>query len=107
MRKEEQYAINRECLEAITECNANKGNFITSKRLRNCSAVVLEYENYYILQSYDTLIAFIDKATDTLYDVLRYVYGFTSTSAQHISKFKHDYGADKWGCHRELRWYSV
>lgn len=74
----------------------------TSKQLRSCTALVYETSNYYFLQSYGTIIAFIDKATDTCYDVLRLVYGFTRTSAQHIAKFRHDYGLGKFGCEHEL-----
>lgn len=75
-------------------------------RLRSCSAWVYETTNYYFLRSYNTIIACIDKTTDTCYDVLRMVYGYTSTSAQHIAKFRHDYGSGKWGCEHEMRWYN-
>lgn len=69
-----------------------------NKQLRSCTAWVYETADYYILQSYRTIIAVIDKRTDTCFDALRIVYGYTSTSSQHISKFKKDYGAGKWGC---------
>lgn len=78
-----------------------------SKRLRNCQAWVIETENFYLLISYNTIVAVIEKGSDILADVLRDVYGYTSTSAQHISKFRHDYGADKWGCKIEYRYYPV
>lgn len=71
-------------------------------RLRKCTAWVYESENFYSLRSYNTTVACIDKRTKICYDFLRMVYGFTSTSSQHISKFWHDYGAKK-----VLRWYSV
>ena len=61
------------------------------KRLRSCSAETFETENYIFLRSYHTIVAFIEKSTGNLYDVLRYVYGYTSTSAQHISKFYQDF----------------
>lgn len=77
------------------------------KKLRSCTAECCETENYYILRSYNTIVAVIEKGSDILADVLRYVYGYTSTSAQHISKFRHDYGADKWGCRIEYRYYPV
>ena len=77
------------------------------KRLRNCQAWVHETENFYILESYATIVAVIEKGSDILADVLRLVYGYTSTSAQHIAKFRHDYGADKWGCKIEYRYYPV
>ena len=78
----------------------------SAPRLRNCTAWVYETSNYYFLRSYNTIVAFIDKETDTCYDVLRYVYGYTSTSAQHIAKFRHDYGSGKWGCEHEMRYIA-
>ena len=65
------------------------------KRLRSCSAEVLETPSFYILRSYNTVVAVIDKHTGSTYDVLRMVYGYTSTSAQHIAKFSNDYGNGK------------
>ena len=61
------------------------------KRLRSCTAWVFETENFYLLKSYDTFIAAIDKRSNVCVDVLRYVYGYTSASAQHIVKFFSDY----------------
>ena len=107
MKKSEQININNECLNAIEYFNTHRECQIETKRLRSCTAEVMETESYYVLRSYNTMIAFIDKSTDTLYDVLRYVYGYTSTSAQHIAKFSHDYGRAKYGCSRELRYYPV
>lgn len=57
------------------------------KRLRTCTAWVFETENFYLLKFYDTFIAAIDKRSNVCVDVLRYVYCYTSTSAQHITKF--------------------
>lgn len=85
-----------------------------SKQLRSCSATVFDIVDnttgevlYHGLRSYNTIVAFIDVQTDTLYDVLRLVYGYTSTSAQHISKFEKDYSRGKWGCANVLRYYPV
>lgn len=66
------------------------------ERLRSCSATVYETPNYYILRSYNSVVACIDKSTGICYDVLRHVFGFTSTSAQHISKFICDYSGARW-----------
>lgn len=60
-------------------------------RLRSCTAWVFETENFYVLKSYNTFIAAIDKRSNTCVDVLRDVYGYTSTSSQHIAKFFSDY----------------
>ena len=77
------------------------------KRLRYCSAYVFDTPEYIILLSYSTVVAFIKKSSNEFFDVLRYVYGYTSTSSQHISKFRHDYftGDMKIGYHtwREIK----
>ena len=62
-------------------------------RLRSCTAWVYETENYYILRSYNTYIAVIEKFSGRCGDVLRKVYGYTATSAQHVAKFISDYGS--------------
>lgn len=103
MKKEEQKTINEICRSklaaALDEVNANT----KSKRLLYCSAYVFDTDHFYILKSYDTFIACIEKSTDTLYDALRIVYGYTATSAKHISKFNHGkayggYSAGSYGC---------
>ena len=65
----------------------------TCERLRTCQALVYASDNWFILKSYDTFVACINRKTGVGYDVLRYVYGYTATSAQHISKFFNDYNA--------------
>ena len=113
MNKSEQAHINAKVLAILTDINrfCITGDF---KRLRSCSAEVapvMDAETgelmYYVLRSYRTIVAAIDVSNDTLYDFLRYVYGYTSTSAQHIAKFDHDYGMGKWGCSNRLTYYSV
>lgn len=64
------------------------------ERLRTSSAYVLETDKYYLLRSYNTIVAVIDKSTNICYDALRHVYGFTRTSAQHIAKFTSDYSSN-------------
>ena len=64
------------------------------------NAVIQKLEilsNYYVLKSYNTFIACIHKSSDILFDGLRIVYGYTSTSGQHIRKFSKDYGKAKYG----------
>ena len=102
MKKSEQEKINNLVIEAIDNFNteATLQGVRNWKRLRSCSAQVGETDNYYVLQSYNTLIAVIDKRTNTLYDFLRFVYGYTSTSAQHISKFDKDY------CNKSIRYWG-
>ena len=100
MKKEQQAyyndVANRHFNESMQELSKCKD--INCKRLRTCHAWVYETKNYFILKSYRTFIACIRKDNDTLYDVLRTEFGFTSTSCQHINKFGKDYGAGKWGC---------
>ena len=109
MNKQRQLLINEKCITALNEVN-NEISFNGMQlvgRLRTCSAYVYETNGYYILKSYNTIVAFINKENDTLYDVLRYVYGYTSTSAQHISKFNEDYCVGSWGCGRSFRYYAI
>lgn len=107
MRKDTQLAINKKVEEAIKEYNS-VGFVPTNKvRLRTCKAWVTECGYYKVLQSYSTIVAFIDTRTDTLYDILRWVYGYTATSTQHISKFEKDYCAGKWNCAERLTWREV
>lgn len=65
---------------------------------------VCKLNRFYILKSYRTIVAVIDTEDDICYDFLRKVYGYTVTSAQHIAKFQHDYGAGTWGCAYCLTW---
>lgn len=59
--------------------------------LRSCTADVIETKNYFILRSFFTFIAAIDKNSNICADVLRRVYHYTRVSAQHIAKFKYDF----------------
>lgn len=110
MRKQEQVKMNNFIEEvwnqAISELRNEYGT-VVPVRLRSCNARVFETTHYYFLQSYKTFVACIDKEQGALVDVLRYVYGFTSTSAQHISKFEKDYGKGKWGCEARVTWREV
>ena len=94
-QKEKQAQINNEVYAAYERLQQNAGILwkYDGRRLRSCSATVYDTSGYYILRSYNTVIACIDKRTGILYDFLRMVYGYTATSAQHIAKFAHDYAA--------------
>ena len=106
MTKSEQITINQEVENAFDRLT-KETDMKKVARLRSCTADVYGTDHFYVLRSYSTIIALIDKATDTLYDGLRLVYGYTSTSGQHIAKFRKDYGAGMWGCVNNLRWYAV
>lgn len=88
MKKAEQLAINEECKKAIEKFNMNNDIPENIHRLDTCTAYTFTQGNYTVLKSYSTIIAFIDNETGVLYDVLRYVYGYTATSAKHVSKFR-------------------
>ena len=109
MKKELQFAENvtSELMLKELRKELDSPGVLIFKRLRSCSAWVAETDNYYILKSYNTMVAFIDKRTDTLYDVLRLVYGYTATSAQHISKFEKDYCRGKWNCTNRFQWRDI
>ena len=86
-------AIENEVEKIVAEFyNGNK----FGKPFRSCNAWVYETENYFILRSYNTIVAAIHKESKIMYDFLRAVYGYTATSAQHISKFRHDYTPYPW-----------
>ena len=115
MRKEEQRQINiiaqthfqlavaQLPVAAFSYLNKRQLREAGAKQLKSCQAWVWETKDYYVLQSYNTFVACIEKSTDTLYDVLRTEYGYTATSAKHISIFRKcapygGYGNGKWGC---------
>ena len=87
------------CKAAYTEANGlvSNENPLYTKRLRTCNATVSAYESIlgvvFVLKSYRTIVAMVDE-NGRKYDFLRYVYGYTATSAQHINKFFKDYGND-------------
>lgn len=109
MKKAVQLEINEKVdkiFDEVLQCS-ELGRFTGWERLRTCQAWVCKLDRFYILKSYGTVIAVIDTRTDTCYDFLRQVYGYTATSAQHIAKFRNDYGAGKCGCVECLTWREV
>lgn len=92
MKKAEQLAINSLCETEFSQAMHEFRTWHTPfQRLRSCTADWCETDNYRILRSYNTYVGVINLRTHTLYDVLRHNYGYTATSAQHISKFNKDY----------------
>lgn len=92
MKKCEQILINRIVKEQLENLVNERPVYYT--RLRFSKAHVYKSENYILLRSFNTFVAAIDEQGNC-YDFLRIVYGYTATSAQHISKFYHDYGGKK------------
>ena len=91
MKKSAQLSINSTVISAYEKWSFVREPIISSHRLNYCNAYILETANYYVLRSYQTDIAIIDKRTGIMYEFLRYVYGYTATSAQHIAKFERLY----------------
>lgn len=93
MKKQEQLSINSKIeldLDKCNEvfCNTPYDEMPPKTRLNHCQAWTQDFEGFTVLWSYKTAVAVYDKSTDTLYDILRGVYGYTATSAQHIAKFR-------------------
>lgn len=87
-----QREINNYIIDTIyNQINPEMDNMIYHSRLRTCSAWVYETEHFYILRSYNTFVASYNKETHEFIDFLRYVYGFTHTSASHVAKFYNDF----------------
>lgn len=107
MKKEKQIQENIIVEEAFASFSRDKKKARSLEteppmRLRTCKAYVSRIDKWLVLKSYNTIVAIIDCQTGVLYDFLRRVYGYTSTSAQHISKFAHDYSVLKRYTWREL-----
>ena len=93
MKKQEQLSINSKIELAMDKyndvfCNTPEDKMPPKVRLNHCHAWTQDFEEFTVLWSYNTAVAVYDKSTDTLYDILRGVYGYTATSAQHIAKFR-------------------
>ena len=93
MKKDIQLAVNAETLDKIAEFNdfcAKQDTHIGKpERLFKCNAQTVRVgSRFEVLLSYGTMVALYDYSNSTLYDFLRYVYGYTATSAQHIAKFR-------------------
>ena len=106
MKKSEQRAINSK-----VEYELERYNRITTQReikevgrLRQCQAYVYETAFYYVLRSYNSVVAIISKADMILYDFSRYVYGYTPTASTHITKFAREYNI---GYENRYTWKEV
>lgn len=107
MKKEKQIQENIMVEEAFASFSLYKQKernleFAPAMRLRSCNAYVSRIGKWLVLTSYSTDVAIIDIQTGVLYDFLRLVYGYTATSAQHISKFAEDYSVIERYTWREL-----
>lgn len=62
-------------------------NSSVETRVNHCQAWFVETKDWIILKSYSTIVAIYCKKVDTLYSVGR----FSSTTYQHIRKFRNNY----------------
>ena len=102
-QKIKQQIINNAIHLALNEYENQNDNMVKVGRLRTCNATVYENERYIVLISYTTAVAFIDKQDRRAYDILRLIYGYTATSAQHIAKFFSDYARG----YEQYRYYNI
>lgn len=56
-------------------------------KLYTCKAEIWEYDGLLVLVSYSTPVAMYLPDNAAIYDCLRPIFGYTATSAQHITKF--------------------
>ena len=101
MNRIAQNAVTAECMRRYNQAlqEMETGCYDLKGRLRSCQAYVFETDNFWVLRSYNTIVAVTSKDTGVCYDVLRMVFGYTATSAQHIAKFRHDFHTPEymWG----------
>ena len=103
-KKEQQIEINKNAKVGV-ELWYQATTVISRERLYHCKAEVLELDNNCLaLISYGTLVAVFDRRTGFFYDVLRYTYDYTSTSAHHIAKFR---GMLRKSILMEYRYYPI
>lgn len=93
MKKKMQISMNSRVLSAYKWYDENTVPVGEPKQLNSCQAWVQYIASKNTgeivgtrLISYDTVVAFT--INGTFYDILRYVYGYSSTSACHIAKYR-------------------
>lgn len=89
-----QTEINEKVLQVYNDMEQTLAYYGTPtnwQRLANCQAYVARIDGMFILKSYNTIVAAICD-NGVCYDFLRFVYGYTATSTQHIHKFMRQYG---------------
>lgn len=110
MKKNEQIEINTYVENIVNDINAllcTSYGTIKWHRLYHCSAYTCAVGDWIILRSYYTIVAAYNVETGEMFDFLRMVYGYTSTSAQHITKFRNFCRDINLECNIMYRWYKV
>ena len=111
MKKNEQIEINTYVEETMDDIRYFLGATekpIKWKQLYRCSAdTCIVKGGWILLRSYSTIVAAYNIHNNELFDFLRLIYGYTSTAAQHIAKFRnycrYEFGKDP----VVYRWYAV
>lgn len=108
MKKTEQIEVNIYVENIVNDVNALlRTSSVPWHRLYNCNAEWGQVGAWVLLRSYWTIVAAYNIDTDELFDFLRLVYGYTATSAQHITKFRNYWrSVTGHGC-TMYRWYAV
>lgn len=114
MKKNEQIEINSYVENIVKDINAllRTSSPAAWYRLYNCKAEWSQVGPWMLLRSYSTIVAAYNRVTDEFFDFLRLVYGYTATSAQHITKFREfarSYTGNMLarGYSPNYRWYAV
>jgi hypothetical protein len=89
MKKNEQIEVNAYVENIVNDINAliSTSSPPAWYRLYHCRAEWGQVGDWMLLRSYSTIVAAYNVETDEFFDFLRLAYGYTATSAQHISKF--------------------
>ena len=95
-KKIAQEAINNEVKLALSKYQDEISEAYSMnnwKQLYNCNATTIQTENLYILKSYNTIIAFIERSSNIAFYFIDIVYSGKerTTSRQHFSKFIKQY----------------
>lgn len=88
MKKAEQEAMNAYAIEQWVSLESDYANAVGAGRLASCQAWLYTASGVTFLMSYSTVVACHNHITGEFFDMLRFAYGYTATSAQHIAKFK-------------------
>ena len=111
MKKNQQIEINTYVEKNVNDINSlllTRFHRINWKRLYSCSAEMgIVTGDWVILRSYYTIVAAYNIHTGELFDFLRLVYGYTSTSAKHIAKFRNYCRYEFRNEPTIYRWYAV
>lgn len=109
MKKDEQREINQiieseyeGMRQTLRECTKSRIG-----RLYSCKADMWYSGRYIILYSYESIVAFYNTTNGRLIDNLRMTYGYTVTSAQHITKFHKWLTENNWTVCISHRYYEV